>query len=130
MKLMVISYFFMLKNHNPSTSFMVKIPFLSLINSAASTAPSANPFLLCAVWMISISSIAEVIFYSMCSGSRINSFTDNRQSSSGFVLFLFTHIFFLCTCSRICSASVMAVPLGASFFWVWWISSISISYSV
>ena len=33
----------------PSTSFMLKIPFLLYKNSAAITAPEANPLRLCAV---------------------------------------------------------------------------------
>jgi hypothetical protein len=44
--------------YRPNTSCIVNKPFLPAMNSAARTAPVANPSLLCAVWRISISSIA------------------------------------------------------------------------
>lgn len=45
---------------NPKTSFMLKTPFLSLIYSAAKSAPFTNPILFFAVCFISISSISEL----------------------------------------------------------------------
>jgi hypothetical protein len=44
----------------PRTSFMVNIPFFPAMNSAASTAPSANPSLLCALCRIVISSTEDL----------------------------------------------------------------------
>ena len=46
-------------NYSPNTCFILYIPFLPTRNSAANTAPPAKPILLCAVCIISISSIGD-----------------------------------------------------------------------
>lgn len=58
----------------------------------------------------------RTVFYLVCPGSRIDPFANDLQFSG--VITDVVYPFFLFISSRICSASVMAVPLGASFFWV------------
>ncbi len=94
-----------------------KTPFFPSNHSATNTAPCANPSRLWAVCLISRVSMADWYFITWVpgAGSTRNEFITRLLESEPTCV---THSFFSAEFLMIPSASVMAVPLGESFFWV------------
>ena len=115
-----------------STSRIENTPFFFSLksHSAAVTAPRANPSLENAVWHISMESTPQA-YVTVC-------VPGTSPCRTAVIPMVFSFIFLSSVSSAhpvylpfspvMSSASVMAVPLGASSLCIWWVSDMESSY--